>query len=63
MNTADFLSIAQAICPERDFMVFEGKRWTYAQTCDRINRLANGLAELGVSKGDRVGRRAKTAGM
>jgi len=55
MNTIDFLSIAHAICPERDCMVFGEKRWTYARTNDRINRLANGLAELGVGKGDRVG--------
>ncbi len=55
MNTTDFLSIANAICPDRDCIVFEGKRWTYAKANDRINRLANALNELGVGKGDRVG--------
>jgi acyl-CoA synthetase (AMP-forming)/AMP-acid ligase II len=55
MNTTDFLSIANAICPERDCIVFEGKRWTYAQTSERINRLTNGLVQLGIGKGDRVG--------
>ncbi len=55
MNTTDFLSIASAICPDRDSIVFEGKRWTYGQMSDRINRLANGLVQLGVRKGDRVG--------
>jgi acyl-CoA synthetase (AMP-forming)/AMP-acid ligase II len=55
MNTTDFLSIANAICPDRDCMVFEGKRLTYAETNDRINRLANALNGLGVGKGDRVG--------
>ncbi len=55
MNTTDFLSIAAAICPDRDCMVFEGKRWTYALANERINRLANALAKLGVGKGDRVG--------
>ena len=55
MNTTDFLSIAGAICPERDSMVFEGKRWTYAQLNERVNRLANGLAKLGVQQGDRIG--------
>jgi acyl-CoA synthetase (AMP-forming)/AMP-acid ligase II len=55
MNTTDFLSIANAICPDRDCMVFEGKRWTYAQTNDRVNRLANALVKLGVRKGDRIG--------
>jgi O-succinylbenzoate-CoA ligase len=55
MNTTDFLSIANAICPERDCVVFEGKRWTYAKINERVNRLANALAQLGVGKGDRIG--------
>ncbi len=55
MNTTDFLSIANAICPERNSIVFEGKRWTYGQTSERINRLANVLVKLGVEKGDRIG--------
>ena len=55
MNTTDFLSIANAICPDRDVIVFEGKTWTYAQTNERVNRLANALNALGVGKGDRIG--------
>src|SRR4030043_203835 len=55
MNTTDFLSIANAICPERDCIVFEGRRWTYAQTNERVNHLANALAKLGIKKGDRIG--------
>jgi len=55
MNTSDFLNIASAICPERDSIVFEGKRWTYVQINDRVNRLANALMKLGVEKGDRIG--------
>ncbi len=55
MNTTDFLSIASAICPDRDCMVFEGKRWTYARTGERVSRLAHGLGRLGVEKGDRLG--------
>jgi len=55
MNTTDFLSIANAICPERDCIVFEGKRWTYAQTWGQVNRLANALRKIGAERGDRVG--------
>lgn len=55
MNTTDFLSIANAICPERDCIVFEGRRWTYAQINERVNHLANALAKWGIEKGDRVG--------
>jgi acyl-CoA synthetase (AMP-forming)/AMP-acid ligase II len=55
MNTTDFLSIANAICPERDCIVFEGKRWTYSQINDRTNQLANALSRKGVRKGDCIG--------
>ena len=55
MNTTDFLSIANAICPERDCIVFEGKRWTYSQINDRTNQLANALAKKRVGKGDGIG--------
>jgi len=55
MNTTDFLNIANAICPDRDCIVFEGRRWTYAKVNERVNRLANALAQWGIGKGDRVG--------
>jgi acyl-CoA synthetase (AMP-forming)/AMP-acid ligase II len=54
MNTLDFLNIANAICPDRDCVVFEGKRYTFSQINERVNRLANALLKLGVKKGDRV---------
>ncbi len=55
MNTLDFLSISSAICPDRECVVFEGRRYTYAQVNERSNRLANALLGMGVKKGDRVG--------
>lgn len=55
MNTADFLNIAQAICPEREMIVFAGEKWTYADIEIRVNRLSNVLISLGIQKGDRVG--------
>lgn len=55
MNSTDFLDIGNAICPDRDLIVFEGKRWSYARAYDRVNRLAKGLRDLGVQKGDRIG--------
>lgn len=55
MNTTDFLSIGNAICPQRDLLVFEGKRLTFQQTTDRVIRLANALRTLGIKKGDRIG--------
>ncbi len=55
MNTTDFLNISNAICPERNGIVFEGKRWMYAQINERVNSLGNALAKLGIGKGDRIG--------
>ena len=54
MNTTEVLTIACAIVPDREAIVFEGARYTYAQLQDRSNRLANALADLGVGRGDRV---------
>jgi acyl-CoA synthetase (AMP-forming)/AMP-acid ligase II len=54
MNTLDFLSISAAICPDRDCVVFEGKRYTFSQVNERSNRLANALLGLGIKKGERV---------
>ena len=54
MNTTDFINIAAAICPDKTAIVFEDKRYTFSQLNERVNRLANGLAKLGVKKGDRV---------
>jgi len=54
VNTTDFLNIATAICPDKAAIVFEDKRYTFSQLNERVNRLANGLLNLGVKKGDRV---------
>lgn len=54
MNTTDFLNIATAICSDNVAIVFEGKRYSFTQLNERVNRLANGLLKLGVKKGDRV---------
>jgi acyl-CoA synthetase (AMP-forming)/AMP-acid ligase II len=54
MNTTEFLTISSAICPDRTAIIFEGNRYTFAQLNERVNRLANGLAKLGVKKGDHV---------
>lgn len=55
MNTGDFLSIGRAICADRKLLVFEGNAWSYEQTYNRVNKLANALRNLGIQKNDRVG--------
>ena len=54
MNTSEFLLIAGAIVPERPALLFEGRQFSFGQLQERVNRLANALAELGVERGDRV---------
>ena len=54
MNTTEFLTIANAIVPDRTAVVFEGRRYTYEDLQERVSRLANALSDLGVGPGDRV---------
>ena len=54
MNTTEFLMITNAIVPDRAVTIFEGRRRSYGELQERVNRLANALANLGVSAGDRV---------
>ena len=48
MNTTELLTITAAIVPDRDAIVFDGKRISFGQLSERVNRLANALYELGV---------------
>ncbi len=54
MNTTELLNITSLIVPERHAIVFDDMRLTFGEIAGRVNRLANGLAELGVGAGDRV---------
>jgi len=54
VNTTEFIMIASSICPERDCVVLETQRYSFEQINERSNRLANALADIGVSQGDRV---------
>lgn len=40
--------------PDRDFLVFGDKAWTYRQFDDWVNAVARGLAEQGLVKGDKL---------
>ena len=54
MNTTEFLMIASAIVPERTAVVFDGDRISFEMLQERVNRLANAMAEVGIGRGDRV---------
>jgi acyl-CoA synthetase (AMP-forming)/AMP-acid ligase II len=54
-NLADLFEHAVDTWPEREYLVANGERRTYAQLEERANRLAHHLAEQGIGAGDHVG--------
>ena len=54
MNILECLTIASAIVPDRTAIFFDDRRFSYEELQERSNRLANGLAGLGIGSGDRV---------
>lgn len=54
-NLADLFENAADHFADREYLLADGKRRTYAQMEERANRLANHLAARGVGPGDHVG--------
>ena len=54
-NLADLFEAAADAFPDREYIVAEGRRVTYAHMEERANRLAHHLAAAGVGRGDHVG--------
>ena len=54
-NLADLFEYAVDLFPEREYLVADGERRTYAEMEARANRLAHHLAAQGVGPGDHVG--------
>ena len=54
MNTIEFVKLPAMMFPDREILIYEGKRFDYDQLHTRIGQLASGLAKLGVSRGDVV---------
>jgi acyl-CoA synthetase (AMP-forming)/AMP-acid ligase II len=54
-NLADLFEGAVDAFGERDYLLAEGKRRTYAEMDERANRLAHHLSAAGVGPGDHVG--------
>ncbi len=54
-NLADLFENAADMFPEREYLVAEGQRRTYAEMDRRANQLAHHLAAQGVRPGDHVG--------
>jgi long-chain acyl-CoA synthetase len=54
MNVGRLVTKAVKKYGDRTAIVFGNKSYSYFELYERVNRLANGLLKLGVSKGDRV---------
>jgi acyl-CoA synthetase (AMP-forming)/AMP-acid ligase II len=54
MIITEFLDLSNMLVPDRTAIAFEGKRYSYAQLKERVNRLADALNKLGFEKGDRA---------
>ena len=54
MVITEFLDLSAMLVPERTAIAFEGKRYSYAQLKERVNRLADSLSRLGLKGGERV---------
>jgi acyl-CoA synthetase (AMP-forming)/AMP-acid ligase II len=50
----EFLDLSAMLVPDRTAIAFEGKRYSYAELKERVNRLADSLSRLGLKKGERA---------
>lgn len=49
------LASRAAVAPDRDFVCFEGRTWSYRAAVDEVERVAAALIARGVAAGDRLG--------
>ena len=54
INLASYLENSTIAHPDKTALIFDNEKWTYRQINERANAVANGLKEVGVTKGDRV---------
>lgn len=54
MVLGDIIRTSARRLPEKLALVFRGRRFTYGELNDRVNRLANGISRLGFKPGDRI---------
>ena len=54
MIISEFLDLSALLVPDRSAIAFEGKRYSYTELKERVNRLADALSRLGLEKGERV---------
>ncbi len=54
MNIVQHLEMCSHWCTDKPTLIFEGQEYNYRDLADLSNRIARGLTELGISRGDRV---------
>src|SRR5690606_16819556 len=54
LSVAEVLEARVAEDPDRTFLIFNDRRWTYRQVDARASALAAALRELGIEPGDRI---------
>ena len=54
MNIREYLESKVWKHPDKVYLTFEDRYWTYQQFNDRVNQAANAFLKLGIQKGDRV---------
>ena len=54
MNIAEILEMTARRAPEKTALVFKGERYSYRTIVEQINRLAGGLKNRGMKRGDRL---------
>jgi acyl-CoA synthetase (AMP-forming)/AMP-acid ligase II len=54
VNTLELLKIPYWIASEREALVYEGRRITYGDLMERVNKLTVALSNLGVAQGSKV---------
>jgi acyl-CoA synthetase (AMP-forming)/AMP-acid ligase II len=54
MLLGDLIRRNRTLFPDKPAFIFEGKRFSWAEADERINRLANALLGLGLKRGDHV---------
>lgn len=54
MNIGSFLTLTARKNPDRPAIYCEDRSYTYREFNERVNRLANGIAQLGICKGEKI---------
>jgi long-chain acyl-CoA synthetase len=55
LSLPDMFAASVAATPDAPLIDFMGRKYSYRETADGVRRVARGLLDLGVKRGDRIG--------